>query len=353
VAEEVDALVTRCLQHRPEDRFQTFAEIGAALEQYSRRADLDGIPSGGPSITELEASMTYHDWSGPAYALGTLGRLSTEETQRRYFERSHEYYVRALELNPNAPGAHSNVAISLGRLGKVTEAIPHAERELQLHSEHAWVYPPLADFYLAVGRGGEALELYERAAALAPHDTALWRRLAEAAASMKREDVRSRAVGRFIEALRELSDEQAAVVAISSACVAAQQGDVATAFDLHRYSVDTWPNAALAWFNFGVSLHRGGIAPHARLCYDKALRLDPTLSGANLLRGLLRAASGAVSEARDDWHVAAAGRDSTIGELASRFLGIANGEVSGLEIASIAKDPRSAEMVARHRYQLP
>jgi len=51
---------------------------------------------------------------------------------------SIRYYLRALELSPDYPDAHFNLAGVLGKSGRGREAVPHWRRYLELDAESPW-----------------------------------------------------------------------------------------------------------------------------------------------------------------------------------------------------------------------
>jgi len=345
----ISDIVAKCLAKLPASRFDSFAELSAHLERYCRATGLADLIPNKPSNAALEASMGYHDWSGRAYSLAKLGdsRRANREEQRIYFERSHEYYARALALEPTAPGANSNVGTSLERLGRMAEALPYHEREVALHPEWEFSHASLARAYFALGHREKGFEEYERATALAPNEISIWRQLAGFYALVGKEADRARAIEHVQTILAQQSETRAAATAIVTAVACGDWGDVRSAIDLHHYSVKRWPGIALAWFNFGVTLHRGAAFEQARGCYDRALQLNPHLTWALLYRGLVCAASGEINLACQDWQSAVSHHHRIVSDTAAKFIDMAKERAAGA--VAIARDMKTLKPMLQYQ----
>jgi serine/threonine protein kinase len=341
--------IARCLAKRPQDRFGAFATLGERLESYCRANSLAHVIPNKPSLATLEESMGYHDWAGRAYSLAKIGDRwrHRPEKQRSYFERSHQFYQRALALEPKAPGANSNVGVSLHRLGRPSEALPYLEREVELHPNLPLTQQSLANVCLVLGQKERAFQVYERAASLAPNEISIWRQLAGFYSADGREADRARAMRQVQTTLSDMNESQAAINAIGTAIVCGDWGDVRSAIDLHRYSVERWPTIALAWFNFAVTLHRTAAFEQAKPLYDRALQLDPGLTSALLNRGLVFASAGAIDKACLDWRSAVSQQQGVPSDTAAGFIEIAKGPSAGT--VAIARNVKALEPVLQYR----
>jgi len=65
-----------------------------------------------------------------------------------------------------------------------------------------------------------------------------------------------------------------------------------------------FPEEAMSWYNFGVSLHKACSYERALDAYSRALNLEPHLPWALVARGLLYALYNDPDAARTDWELA-------------------------------------------------
>jgi len=347
---QLSDIVDKCLAKSSSERFASFAELVEQLESFCHSNGLARVIPEKPSAVELEQRMGFHDWSGKAYALSKLAeahRKPNTEAQRKFFERSHDYYMRALNLDPTGLFANSNVGTSLLRLGRPRDALTYYEREVELHPDQARVHSASAGAYFQLGEKQKAIDAYERAIALEPEATDLLRQLAGFYSVFGRESDRLRIVEQLLRTLSQLSESKAAGVAIGTAVVSGDWGDIRSALDLHHYSVTRWPDLSLGWYNFGVTLHRAGAFDKARTCYDRCLRLDARLTVALLNRGLILTASGAIAEAYRDLRLAAAQGEERASAFAAKFIEIIDLGAGGA--ATIARDVKQLKPMLEYK----
>ena len=132
---------------------------------------------------------------------------------------------------------------------------------------------------------------------------------------------RAEAIARAKEATVQLPDNQAVVALITMAALSGDCGDTKSALELHTSSIERAPAVALAWFNYGVTLHRIGTWDAVSTCYTKALAIHAGLANAHLYRGLVHAARGDVDNARRDWN------DAVSREFEEKYLTVFDPEI--------------------------
>jgi len=100
---------------------------------------------------------------GDAY-LG-LGVISTREQK---WDDARQQFLRLLELNPNDGSSHANLAKVDLELGKIDEAVQHAEEAAKTRGADEQVLFTLGKVYLASGRADDAQKTFEHICQVVP-----------------------------------------------------------------------------------------------------------------------------------------------------------------------------------------
>ena len=305
--DEASSIVMKCLEKKAEHRFQDFVELRQALQHWAITKGWSCVIPAVVTRSEVESAMTAADWAGRGYALGQIGRN----------EDSYRSYLAVLDLDPTYPGIHTNLGTSLIRLRRIEEGLRHYRMETEFHPNMALAWDTLGLGYLQCERLAEALDASRRASELAPGHLGIARHYAFAAQRAEAVQDHQRAVA----AVKVLLDHPTCDnprTAVTEAILFMQAGDIQTGLELHNRSVDKYPSAATAWYNFGVTLHiQGQImsnvpGPYGVLldkavgCYSRAIALDKRSTWAKVYRGAIYARRGDNELARSDWQAAIA-----------------------------------------------
>ena len=311
---EINDAVLKCLEKKPEARWQTFADLRLNLETFCRGNGLERLILPAPSLSSLEQGLTANDWNMRGYALAKLDK----------YEQSYDCYRRSLELDPEAVGANVNMGTGLKRLGRVQEATPYYEREVQLHPDVAIVHEALATHYMEIGRSEEALATMRKSAELDPEGIARWRTLGFICLKLHREE-ESRKVWEHIKSLLlTVPRFQNPMTVVNEVIICMNAGANDAALEMHEFGIEHYPDSALIWYNFGVTLQKLDRQVDAVNCYTRALELDNGLTFAALNRSLLLSKMGYFEPALQDLEAAAASDpESSAGQLAATMLDMA------------------------------
>ncbi len=189
------------------------------------------------------------------------------------------------------------------RLGRLEEGLRHYQKQTEIEPTRALHWDSLATGYLRCNRLPEALDASRRAAETAPDQIAIVRNYAIIARLAGAKDEYERAVA-AVKALLNLPEYDKLRGIVNEAVQFLQNGDLEVGIDLHALSVKKYPEEALAWYNFGVTLHRGGQLEQAIDFYSRAIALDSLSTMAFFNRGLIRAHRNEYELARSDWQAA-------------------------------------------------
>ena len=236
-----------------------------------------------------------------ADALQLLGAIATQVGNH---EVAVDFITRAIEVNPDAPNFHSNLAVAYRALEKLDEAEAAIRRALQLEPDYAEAHFNLANTLQAKGKLDEAAASYRQALRVKPdyahaqnnlgnvmteqgrHEEAeaayrqasrlnpdyahahnnLGNSLAKQARHKAAEDAYRRALQidpQYADAFHNLGNTLVA------------EGKLDEAADSFRRTVQIKPDHAYAHFNLADTLRALGRSDEATACYREAIRVRP------------------------------------------------------------------------------
>jgi len=230
-------------------------------------------------------------------------------------------YQEAIRLRPDYPEAHNNLGITLARSGRIEEAVAQFERAVACKADYPEAHNNLANALRNQGRIDEAVSQYRAALELRPRYPEAHNNLANALAELGRDE---EALGHYEEAIRlnpryaEAHNNLANALATLGGSDEAEQGyhralwhnpdyaeahnnlgnnlaekgRLAEAVACYRQALSLNPEYAEAWNNLGISLNKQGKHGEAEDAYAEALRFKPDYPDAHLNRALGWLASG-------------------------------------------------------------
>ncbi len=217
--------IERCLAKSPSDRYASFQSLRADLEALYRKESGHEPPA--PPRSEENAS----DLQNRAISLGELGRHTD----------ALEVLDRALAKTPNEASLWNNKGDALRSLRRIDEALACLDKAIGLDSLFAapWVNKGL--IYADVQRNDEALLCFDRCLGLSPRNLAAW---------------------------------------IGKAVVLGRLGQTGDELACLEKAVEIDPRSSIAWFNMGNLLSTAERPSEALQAYDRALASDPRYAAA-------------------------------------------------------------------------
>lgn len=206
---DLDEVVQRALAADPADRYQTvqdfWDDLRPVIDKYGLQHDQTvGEPSyhPGESVPTEETAKTIsiadiylryanrlankgYDSKAQTYYEAALERVPTNGTgnpnnatvlyeyanfladQDRH-EQAIKRYRQALELEPERPEIHNNIAVSYAELEAYEKALAHCQEALKIDEERPEIHTNIASILQRLGRYDEAIVHYQRAIELAP-----------------------------------------------------------------------------------------------------------------------------------------------------------------------------------------
>jgi len=183
-----------------------------------------------------------------------------------------EQFLKALEMNPDDPYLHYDLALTYDMKGVLEKASHHLKEAIELKPDYSDAYNYLGFVYFRQGRVEEAIEAYNRALDnllyLNPQEAHL--NLGVAYLSLK--DYQKAKV-HLEEAIRIVPTFVPAYNSLGKAYEGLRQYDKARS--AYEKALELNPEYIDAYLNLGKLLYKGGERQKAIESFDKVIRIDP------------------------------------------------------------------------------
>ncbi len=204
-------------------------------------------------------------------------------------------YQRALQIMPNYPSPHYNLAKAKAALGDFRGAVEEMERAIALNPRVAVYYYERAQARMELGEWQTAMADLDSVIRLEPQHSIVW---------MSRGVIRKR-LGDIPGAIVEY--DQGLQINPRDANIYYNRGlahfnlrDMEKAKEDFRATLQLNPGFAEAHFSLGFVFHLTGELPSALECYDQAIRHKPDFGKAFHYRGRIKEALGRNEEGMSD-----------------------------------------------------
>ncbi len=199
--------------------------------------------------------------------------------------RALQQFLKALELNPDDPYLHYDLAYTYNAKGVLDKAEFHLKEAIRLKPDYADAYNYLGVLYFRTGRVDLAIESYEKALSnllyLNPQKT----HFNLGVAYLSRKEYH-KAVEQFKEAIKIVPDYAAAYVNLGRAYEGLDMDHQARRS--YEKAVEYAPNTPQAHFYLGKLLERTGEKQAAAKSFEEVVRLAPESELAEEARSSLR-----------------------------------------------------------------
>jgi tetratricopeptide (TPR) repeat protein len=247
-------MIQRCLEKKPERRYETFEELRADLELLLRRQTGEEIRP--PTVAEFEA-----------WELNNKG-TSLEKVGR--FDEAIVCYDKALDINSHIVETWFNKGNSLVSLGHFDEALKCHEKALEINPRHQFGWTNKAVALHALGRFEEANGCCDRALEINPKSVSAWSNKAASLGFLGSFDEAMKCVDKALEI-----DPLYVKAWINKGVILRRKGRFDEALMCYSKALDINPEQDEAWSNRGVILSKKGHLEEALMCYNKALEFNP------------------------------------------------------------------------------
>jgi len=311
ISENLERVVLKCLEKKPEDRYENFEELEDELMGIYQ-AHVGRRPSEGRVMP-----MTSEAWVHRGIALFNLRKYNEmmvcfgraleidPKNADAWAELGKAFYYwgrledalrcidKALEIDPKNSEKWSTKGGILKDLGKYEEAMRCFEKALEIDPSfaHAWTMMGETLLEQAISTMGfdvfwlltEAIRCFDRSLEINPRSPLTWTHKGLALIeigerNLSRVDEIHRAIECFDNALKYNPRFVAALVNKGTAL--ADLGKHGEALKCYDRALQIYPKEVDAWYNKGNSLLEMGKYEEALECYDKALEINPRLRAA-------------------------------------------------------------------------
>ena len=275
-------VLRRCLQKRPEARYQGFEELRKGLllvlnDTFSATDLPRKVQALSEAYDEAMARATARDltvgeWNNKGTSLLVLGHP----------EDAIHCFNRAIELNPSDAKVWSNKGAALEEMNRSGEALECYERSVGLDPTNAKSWNCMGVCLFLMGRHEQALRCCDRAVQLDPGDGRAW---FNRGTNLWKTGRTSEAVDCFRQALLLIPREPKVWKHMGSALMALDQFEEATHSFTQALAID--PQDAEAWHEKGYALACQERYEEALPCLQKALEIDAKIVLAWFQKGIL------------------------------------------------------------------
>ena len=186
-----------------------------------------------------------------------------------------EYIGRAIGLNGNVAGFHSNLGGVYWGLRRIPEAIACHRRALELKPDFAEAHSNLGNALNEQGKPDEAIACYRRALKIMPDHAEAHNNLGNVLRGQRKLDEAIACYRRALELKPRYAEAHNNLgLALSD------QGKLDEAVACYRRALELWPTFAGAHSNLGNALKDQGKFDEAIACYRRALELKPDFAEA-------------------------------------------------------------------------
>ena len=309
---ELNSIVMKCLEKKPRNRYQNFAELKQDLSSIYRtltgrklvlpeeqELDVNDLLRKGASLHELgrpgEAIEFYgkaleinprfaETWTNKGNALEKLGK----------FEQAMECHDKALEINPRLDAAWTNKGNALSELGKFEQAIECHDKALEINPRFAETWTNKGNALEKLGKFEQAMECYDKALKINPRLYAAWYNKGNALGEL----------GKFEEAIEcfdkalEINPRYAeAWNNKGTALIKLEKPE--QAMECYDKALEINPRDAHVWTNKGAALIKLEKPEQAMECFDKALEINPRYAEAWYNKGYVLGELGKFEQAME------------------------------------------------------
>jgi predicted O-linked N-acetylglucosamine transferase (SPINDLY family) len=177
---------------------------------------------------------------------------------------------KAIDIQPNSPQAHFNLAITLQAQGKMVEAIASFTRATQLKPDYAEAHNNLAIALERTGQLDAAIASYRRAIAANPNYADAYYNLG---IPLHKQGQISEAITAYQQAICLNPNHVVAHSNLGNAL--AESGQVDPAIAAYQQAILLDPRYAEAHYNLGIALHRAGRLDEAITAQQQAIAINP------------------------------------------------------------------------------
>ncbi len=277
VPEKLEAIVLKCLEKNPDDRYHSFEGLREHLMVVYRN-EFGQVPEVERNLARLSAKELYNR----GISLSNLGKN----------EEAIGYFDGALVMNPLLDAAWVGKGAALFRLGRSGESVDCIDKALEINPEAHYTWLNKGVLLVKMGSPKESIRCFDRALELNPKLAEAWVNKGVALGDLKGY---MESIECFDKALRINTRHIRALLLKGGILFRLGHTDEALAHLEKALQVN--PRFAEAWSTKGLFLAASGRFKDAMECFDKTLEIDPRYAEACFYKGKTLLEQGKAGEA--------------------------------------------------------
>lgn len=253
ITPEMDALVLKCLEKDPADRYNTFLEISKELKKIYKQFTGKSFIS-----DDEEKNFTEEDWIKKGLSLASLKK----------YDEAVEAYDEAIKMNSRSPAIiHKGVALSAS--GAYDRALETFDDFLQILPDYWKIWFHRGDTLREAGRYEEALENLNKALSMSQNPEII----AKIGRVMEEQGNVTEAIEYYEQALQE--NQNMPAVWFYMGCLLMRLNKYETAQDAFSEATELNPRFTEAWYYRGHTFLHLGFFKEAINAFNLSLSLEP------------------------------------------------------------------------------
>ena len=315
VSRNLNALILKCLEKKPEKRPSSFREIQEELQGFyhALTGQYVKVEESGENLEAWELlnkgvsldNLGHHREAIQCY--GEALRLCPQDS-KVYNNRGTAYralgqhekalqdYGKAIELNPWYPHAYNNRGLVYLTLGQYEQALKDFDMVIQLHPWYPFAYNNRGLVYRALGQSERAIQDFDMAIRLNPKDADAYNNRGLVYGILGQHE---RAIQDFTEAIR--LDPTNPKASYNRGLTYQMLGKAEEALPDFDEAIRLNPSYSKAYFNRGIALAGSGDKKRSLQDFNEAIRLNPEYPHFYNSRGLVHRALGQMEKALEDF----------------------------------------------------
>lgn len=246
-------IIQRCLEKKPERRYQSFKELKSELE----------------TILEKQFHEVFTPMGDEQFDASAINNKGTSFLILHRYNEALKCFNQAIEILPLFAKAWNNKGSALSSLGRTEEALQSWRKAIELDPQLARAWYNIGNKYRLVGNLKDAIKYYDKSIALEPSYIPAWNNKAIIYIEDKNYDAAIKCLDKAIEL-----DPKAPLSWYNKGFSFYELKNYKQAIQCFLVSVKLNPLYVSAWNYLGLSYWGRKETEKALNCFDKALEID-------------------------------------------------------------------------------
>jgi tetratricopeptide (TPR) repeat protein len=311
ISVNLDSLVMKCLEKKPEDRYQSFEEMRQILDQIyfdifgrhvlptytgpipeawelsNKGVSLVQLGKIDEGIKSLEQAIKLDSNYGRAHV-----NLGVAYAEKGWTDKAIKEYERAIALDAELVEAHTNLGNAYHKKGWIDQAVTKYKHAIDLDPDNARVHYNLGDLYNEDGLIDQGIEELKKAIDLDPRLSAAH---CELGAAYYTKGLLDEAITEFKQALKLDPNDPESHYNLGEAY--GKMGKLEDAISEFKWAIKLKPDHSKAHGDLGYAHYKKGELDQAIAELEQATNLDPKIANFHINLGIAYNSKGWLDKA--------------------------------------------------------